>query len=72
MLSMPPLSAEEMTSLADPLKTEWPRGAVRSPEQQAFARALRSTIEQNLAAAESLIMTASRDPDSLRYQPWRQ
>ncbi|MBE1205246.1 ABC transporter substrate-binding protein [Aminobacter carboxidus] len=72
LLSMPPLSADEMTSLAEPLKTEWPRGAVRSPEQQAFARALRSTIEQNLAAAETLILTASRDPASMRYQPWRQ
>ena len=59
LLVTPPLSADTVHKLPDALKGEWPRGISRTAEQQAFARDIRGIVEQNLAQAESLLVSLS-------------
>lgn len=59
LLGTPPLSSGDVEKLAEGLKGEWPRGIARTAEQQAFARDIRGAVEQNLARAESLLVTIS-------------
>ncbi|MNL76866.1 hypothetical protein D3C87_2029040 [compost metagenome] len=59
LLVTPPLSADIAQKLPDALKGEWPRGISRTTEQQALARDIRGFVEQNLAQAESLLVSVS-------------
>lgn len=62
LLGTPPLSASDVEKLAEDLKGEWPRSIARTAAQQAFARNIRGVVEQNLARAESLLVTISTPP----------
>jgi len=62
LLGTPPLSAGDVEKLADDLKGEWPRGIARTAAQQTVARDIRGVVEQNLARAESLLVTISTPP----------
>ncbi|MGX5722408.1 ABC transporter substrate-binding protein [Shinella zoogloeoides] len=62
LLGTPPLSAGDVEKLGDDLKGEWPRGIARTAAQQTVARDIRGVVEQNLARAESLLVTISTPP----------
>jgi phosphoglycerate transport regulatory protein PgtC len=59
ILGTPPVPENALEELAEELAGEWPRSIARSQEQQAFAREIRSVVEQNLNRAESLLKSVS-------------